>query len=125
MSLKKLLYPNLYIEKVEQITIDLLKKNNLDALILDVDNTLIDYYKNLSIEKIKWSEDLKQHGIKLYILSNTSKKEKVEKVAKKLDVPYKMFAKKPAKKGFFEIQKIFNIDFKNIEFIYSKDEFFM
>lgn len=114
MSLKTLIYPNLYLDKAEQITIDLLKKNNIEALILDVDNTLIDYYKNLSDDKIKWSNKLKKNGIKIYILSNTSKKEKVEKVANALDVPYKMFAKKPSKKGFLQIQKILNIDYKNI-----------
>lgn len=114
MSLKELIYPNLYLEKVEQITIDILNNNNIKALILDVDNTLIDYYKNLSIKKIKWADKLKEQGIKIYILSNTSKKDKVEKVANALDVPYKMFAKKPSKKGFFEIQKKININFENI-----------
>ena len=114
MSLKKLIYPNLYLEKVEQITIDLLNNNSIKALILDVDNTLIDYYKNLSREKIKWVEQLKRQGIKIYILSNTSKKEKVEKVAHTLEVPYKMFAKKPFKKGFLEIQRELNISLENI-----------
>ena len=70
MSLKELIYPNLYLEKVEQITIDILNNNNIKALILDVDNTLIDYYKNLSIKKIKWADKLKEQGIKIYILSS-------------------------------------------------------
>ena len=43
--------------------------------------------------------------MKLYILSNSNKKEKVEKVAKTLEIPYKNFAMKPFKKGFLEIQK--------------------
>ena len=38
-------------------------------------------------------------------MSNTNKKEKVEKVATALGVPYILFAKKPAKKGFLKIQK--------------------
>ena len=42
------LYPNLLLNKVEEITLDILKKNKINALILDVDNTLIDYKKNLS-----------------------------------------------------------------------------
>ena len=48
---------------------------------------------------------VKRKGIKLYILSNTNKKEKVEGVAKKLDIPYKYFAKKPFKQGFLKVQK--------------------
>ena len=105
-----ILYPNILLERVDKITIDFLKKNNLKALILDVDNTLIDYYQNLSEEIIDWSKQMRKNGIKLYILSNTNKKQKVEKVAKKMgDLPYKMFAKKPSKKGFLKIQEELNL----------------
>ena len=103
------LYPKELLNKVEEITIEFIKKNKLKALILDVDNTLIDYNKNLSHEKIEWAKNLKGQGVKLYILSNSHKKEKVEKVANKLDIPYKLFAKKPSKKGFLEIQKELNL----------------
>ena len=105
-----ILYPNILLERVDKITIDFLKKNNLKALILDVDNTLIDYYQNLSEEIIDWSKQMRKNGIKLYILSNTNKKQKVEKVSKKMgDLPYKMFAKKPSKKGFLKIQEELNL----------------
>lgn len=108
------IYPDIYIEKVEQITIDLLKKNDIKALILDVDNTLIDHKKNLSQEIINWSKKIKQHRIKLYILSNSNKKNKVKKVAEILEVPYIFFAKKPLKGGFKKIAKILNISPENI-----------
>lgn len=109
-----LIYPNAYLENVQKITIEFLNENNLKALILDVDNTLIDYYKNLSEDVVKWALSLKEKGIKLYILSNTNKKDKVQMVAKKLDIPYVNFAKKPSKKGFMRVQKILNLDTKNI-----------
>ena len=98
------LYPKELLNSVEEITIELIKKNKLKALILDVDNTLIDYDKNLSEEKITWAKSLKGQGVKLYILSNSNKKEKVEAVANKLEIPYVLFAKKPSKKGFLKIQ---------------------
>ena len=66
------LYPNLLLNKVEEITLDILKKNKINALILDVDNTLIDYKKNLSNNVVEWAKNLKANGIKLYILSNTN-----------------------------------------------------
>ena len=109
-----ILFPNEYLEKVEQITINLLQKNKIKALILDVDNTLIDYKQNLSKETIQWAKELKGQGTKLYILSNTNKKEKVEKVANTLQIPYKTFAKKPLKKGFLEVQKILQEKPENI-----------
>lgn len=99
-----LIYPNSYFKSVDKITIEFLKKNKIKALILDVDNTLIDYYKNISIQVKQWVRNLKEDGIKLYILSNTNHKEKVEKVAKILDLPYQMFAKKPSKSGFLSVQ---------------------
>ena len=83
-----LIYPNSYFKSVDKITTEFLRKNKIKALILDVDNTLIDYYKNISIQVKQWIKNLKEDGIKLYILSNTNHKEKVEKVAKTLDIPY-------------------------------------
>lgn len=97
--------PNAYLKKVEEITIEFLQKNRIKALILDIDNTLIDYNENLS-ESVKiWAKELKGQGTKLYILSNTNKKEKVKKVANELQIPYMYFAKKPLKIGFKKVQK--------------------
>ena len=109
-----ILYPDAYLNKVEEITIEFIQKNKLKALILDIDNTLIDYNKNLSESVIKWAKELKGQGTKLYILSNTNNKEKVEKVAKVLDIPYLNLAKKPFKKGFLKVQKILNEKEENI-----------
>lgn len=102
------LYPNGYFKKVEEITIQYLLKNKIKVLILDVDNTLIDYYENITEDVTTWAKNLKGQGMKLYILSNTNNKEKVKKVADKLEIPYKHFAMKPFKKGFMEIQKEIN-----------------
>lgn len=111
------IYPNLYLGNIQEITIGLLIKNKIKALILDVDNTLIDYNKNLSDEIVEWSTKLQGQGIKMYILSNTNKEEKVKNVAQKLEIPYEMFAKKPFKKGFMKIQKILKIKPENIAVI--------
>lgn len=110
----KKLYPNIYVKKVQDITIQTLIKNKIKLLILDVDNTLIDYYKNLSEEVIKWTKEMKGQGIKLYILSNTNNEEKVKTVANKLDIKYKHFAMKPLKRGFKYVQKETNIKPENI-----------
>ena len=99
------IYPDKYIDKVEQITIEFLQKNKIKALILDVDNTLIDYHKNMSESVEKWAREMKGQGIKLYILSNTNHKEKVEKISNMLKVPYQNLAKKPFKSGFLKVQK--------------------
>ena len=94
------LYPNLYLNNVKEITIELLKKNNIKGIILDIDNTLIDFDKNLLEGCEKWCDNLKKQGIRMCILSNTNKVHKVKKVAEILDLQYLYFAHKPNKKGF-------------------------
>ena len=100
-----MIHPDLYLNKVEEITVDLLSKNKIKALILDVDNTLIDINKKLSKSIIDWAMELRGHGYKLYILSNTNHVEKVKTVADKLGIPFENFAKKPFKNGFLRVQK--------------------
>lgn len=98
-------YPDAHFEKVEQINLAFLQKNKIKALILDVDNTLINYHKEMKKSVVDWVKELKAQGIKLYILSNTNHKEKVEKVANNLAIPYRNFAKKPFKSGYLKVQK--------------------
>ena len=89
------IYPKAYFGKVEEITIEFLKKNKLKALILDVDNTLIDKERNMTEKVIEWVRNLKGQGVKLYILSNSNNAEKVEEISQKLKVSYHKFAMKP------------------------------
>ena len=100
-----ILYPKEHFNNVREITIEYLRKNKINSLILDVDNTLIDYDKKLDEETVKWAEQLKAQGIKLYILSNSNKKDKVKTVAEKLKIEYEYFGKKPLKTGFKKVQK--------------------
>ena len=115
-------YPKGYFNKVSEISLEYLKGNNIKGLILDVDNTLIDYYKNISEETINWANMLKQNGIKMCILSNSNKQEKVKEVAKKLDLEYTYFGMKPLKKGFKKAIKMLGL--KNNEIAAIGDQIF-
>ena len=103
------LYPDLYLTNIKEITLELLKEIKIKGLILDVDNTLIDYDKNLIEGAKEWCDNLKQNNIKVCILSNTNKIEKVEKVAKILDLEYIYFAHKPNKKGFYKAKDLLGL----------------
>ena len=109
-----MIYPKLYLNKVEDITVEILSENKIKALILDVDNTLIDINKNLSKDIIDWAMNLRGHGFRLYILSNTNHKEKVDGVAKKLGIPYENFAKKPFKSGFLRVKEKLQLEAEQI-----------
>ena len=103
-------YPKGYFNKVSEISLEYLKENNIKGLILDVDNTLIDYYRNISEETINWANSLKENGIKMCILSNSNKKEKVKEVAGKLGLEYSYFGMKPLKRGFKKANKMLGLE---------------
>lgn len=109
-----ILFPKLYYKSVKEITIEILKKNNIKALILDVDNTLIDFNLNMPENIDKWCNNLKKEGIKFIIVSNTNNLKKVKSVAEKLDIEYIYKAMKPLKRGFIKAQKILDIPAENI-----------
>lgn len=115
-------YPKGYFKKVSEISLEYLKENNIKGLILDVDNTLIDYYKNISEDIINWAKTLKQSGIRMCILSNSNKQEKVKEVASKLNLDYMYFAMKPFKRGFKKAIKM--LDLKNNEIAAVGDQIF-
>lgn len=109
-----LLYPNTFLTKITDITIDFLENNNIQGLILDVDNTMIDYNRKPITGLEKWCNDLKSKNIKLCILSNSNKKEKVKTLAENLEIPFIYFACKPFKKGFLKSKRILGLENENI-----------
>ena len=109
-----MLKPKAQFDKVTDITAKFLKQNNINAVILDVDNTLIDLDRKPLKDIEKWADSLKDEKIKICIASNSIKKEKVTKVAKKLDVPFIYFSTKPLKRGLKKAKKILKEENENI-----------
>lgn len=109
-----MLYPREYLNSVKEISIELLEKNHIKGLILDVDNTLIDFDKKMPDGVEEWAQNLKKVGIKLCILSNSNKVDKVKGVADKLEIPFLYFAKKPFKSGFKKAKAVLGIEAENI-----------
>ena len=109
-----LLYPDAMYDRIEDIDIDKLKKLNIKGMILDIDNTLMDKTKILQKPVIDWVEKVKNSGIKVYILTNTNKRKKVEKVVNELKLPYIMIALKPLKRGFKKCLKLLQLEPKEI-----------
>lgn len=108
------IYPKFYCKKVTDITIKYLKENHIEALILDVDNTLLDFDLNIVDGLEAWYEQIKANNIRCIILSNSNKINKVKMIADKLGVSYICFATKPLKRGFKKAQKELNISNENI-----------
>lgn len=108
------LYPKKYLNNIREVSIQMLQENNITGVILDVDNTLINYYKQFEQGTTEWVHNLKENGIKFCIVSNSNKKQKVKQVADELGIPYCYFAMKPLKRGFRKAKKILNLEYKSI-----------
>lgn len=109
-----MLYPKEFLNSVKDINIELLNKYNIKGLILDVDNTLISLDRKMPEGVSEWAKQLKEQGIKICILSNSNKIDKVGAVAKILNVPYIFFGKKPLKTGFLRAKEILKLENENI-----------
>lgn len=107
-------YPTYMYERVEHIPYELIERNNIKLIILDMDNTLIDNNKIYKKELKNWVKDMKVHSVKLCILSNSPFEEKVKKIARELKVEYEFNAKKPLLGGFKKILEHTNIKTDNI-----------
>ena len=100
-----LLYPKLYLKRITDLSPKYLKEKNIKGLILDVDNTLLDFDLKFIDNIEQWHNNIQKNGIKTIILSNTNKKYKVKLETKKLNIDYILFAMKPRKKGFMEAKE--------------------
>lgn len=108
------IYPRLYCKNILEVTPEFLKENNIKALILDVDNTLLDFDLKIIDGLENWGKTMKENEIKCIILSNSNKETKVKMVADLLGIEYIKFAMKPLKRGFKIAQKRLEIPNENI-----------
>ena len=91
----ELLTPDISLERVEDITPELLQSRGLSALIVDIDNTLVSRATGEIEESVfDWMRSLKQAGIAVCLLSNNWHAV-VQDYADQLGVPIVRKAMKP------------------------------
>ncbi len=100
--------PSFQFNRVTDISVSFLKENGINALLLDVDNTIITYKGNKLISGFKaWKEELEKADIKILILSN-GKSERLKLTAKKAELDYLPMALKPLPFKYNKAIKILN-----------------
>jgi HAD superfamily phosphatase (TIGR01668 family) len=101
--------PKLCLEKVTDITPELLRKNGIKGIVLDVDNTLtLHGSQEVKKEVLVWLENMKKEGILLTIVSNNYEK-RVRPFAQRLGLEYVSFGCKPLTKGFTQACRKFSL----------------
>ncbi len=68
-------YPEMIVDRVQDIDLEVLRNRNIKGLILDIDNTLVpNHVKDADENAVKWIERVKSSGFKTCIVSNASRK---------------------------------------------------
>lgn len=104
-----LLKPKIKLERVTDITVEILKKYNITSLILDVDNTLSTHHGQVLTDGLsEWLLYMKENDIFLTVLSN-SKEARVKPFAQKINLDYISLGLKPLPFGFRRAMKKFGL----------------
>lgn len=108
-----LLKPNIKLNRITDISPELLKSYGISGLILDVDNTLSTHHGQKLTDGLEdWLALMRKDGISLAVLSN-SKEKRVKPFAEKINLPYVSLGLKPLPFKFSKALKILKTGRKN------------
>ncbi|MGO3732747.1 MAG: YqeG family HAD IIIA-type phosphatase [Vagococcus sp.] len=101
--------PTWMIEAIYDITPNQLKKEGIEAVLTDLDNTLIAWNNpDGTPELLAWIEDMKHAGIPVIVVSN-NKASRISRAVEHLGLEYVSRAMKPFQKGFNEVEERYNM----------------
>lgn len=97
--------PKVKLERVTDISIEILNKYGIKALILDVDNTLSTHHGQVLTDGLpEWLDLMRQNGIKMTVLSN-SKAKRLIPFAEKIGLDFISLGLKPLPFGYWRALK--------------------
>lgn len=106
--------PTWMLEAIYQLTPEVLAKNNIKAVLTDLDNTLIAWNNpDGTAELLAWIDSMKSAGIPVIVVSN-NKAERVERAISHLNLDYVSRALKPLTKGMDEAVEKLQLPKENI-----------
>ncbi|HEY9625135.1 MAG TPA: YqeG family HAD IIIA-type phosphatase [Crinalium sp.] len=110
MSWGKLLEPDLILgDSILSLTQDVLQKNDLKGLVLDVDETLVPMNTTEASEELKhWIHQLKP-DVALWLVSNNISQTRISTIAQSLNLPYILGAGKPSRRKLRQAVEAMNI----------------
>lgn len=112
-----LLKPDIKLRGITDITVELLDKFNIKALLLDVDNTMSTHHGTILTEGLmEWIAKMQQSGIKLMVLSN-SKRKRIEPLAARIGLPFISLGCKPLPTGYLRGVKKLGEKRKNVAIV--------
>lgn len=104
-NLYKIFLPNEFVNSVFEITPEKLRKLGIRGVITDLDNTLIEWNRLDATEEVaKWMKMMQEADIRVIIASNNNK-ERVQRFADPLNIPFIYRAKKPLGQAYMAALK--------------------
>src|SRR3954452_5297637 len=92
--------PRLVIPSVTHLTPDFFRARNLTAVLLDLDNTLVQWHgSDVQPEIADWLHGLQAAGLRFCLASNTHRPRRLAALGEALGVPYEMGVAKPRPAG--------------------------
>ncbi len=118
MSWGKLLQPDLVLGGcILHLTPEILQQNNLNGLLLDVDETLVPMsVKQASDELHVWIESFKP-TTSIWLVSNNLSRARISGIAKALDLPYLLGARKPSRRKLRQAAAAMKIPIEQIAMV--------
>ncbi|MBR5535269.1 MAG: YqeG family HAD IIIA-type phosphatase [Clostridia bacterium] len=105
------LYPDLYAENISEITASMLTKMGMEAVVLDIDNTLVPHDDPNPTENVKnFLRDMKDNGIGICVVSNNNY-ERVKAFAERIGIEnFVSDALKPRAYGYLKAAEVMGIE---------------
>lgn len=94
------LKPDIRLDRITELSPEMLQKRGISALILDVDNTLSTHHgQQLTDGLTDWLELMRKNGVKMTVLSNSTDK-RLKPFAEKIGLDYISMGLKPLPIGY-------------------------
>lgn len=104
-----MLYPDMYLDSIDKLNIKELKAMGFKALIMDIDNTIIEWNIRVPDERSrKIINEAISEGMKVCLISNGTR-DRVTEFAAALGVPYVYNAGKPRKSPYKRALKLLDV----------------
>lgn len=113
-----LLQPDLVLgDTIVNLTTEILQQNQIRGLVLDVDETLVPFRETEASAELKqWVAQVRQI-MSIWLVSNNLSQIRIGNIAKSLDLPYIVGAKKPSRKKLKQAAEGMNLPVNEVAMV--------
>jgi HAD superfamily phosphatase (TIGR01668 family) len=118
MSKRLLLQPDLVLGGIiTDLTPEILQANQIEGLILDVDETLVPIKEDaVTPDLARWAEEMRQVA-SIWLVSNNLSHNRIGNIARSLDLPYFLGARKPSRRKLLQAAMAMNLPVEKVAMV--------